>query len=82
MGVVGLWQMVEGMILLNDGAMIAMRIYQPSELSGRTMQTYFVAGTFRIVVGFFVMCGFPAFDRMAFPRRRRRHAEGDEKSSD
>lgn len=72
---IGLWHILLGMLLLLDAAMMAAHIYNPPEQLGNTMYSYGTVGGFRIFMGFLVMCGFPAFDRMAFPRHHRESAD-------
>ena len=72
---VGLWQIIQGLLFLADAAMVAAHVYNPPEFSGYTMHTYAVMGIFRMLIGFFVMGGFPAFDRLVFPRHHRETAD-------
>jgi hypothetical protein len=71
--------MLQGSLFLLDALMMAMHLAKPPEHF--TMHSYAVSGTFRMFVGFFVMCGFPAFDRMAFPRHHKEPEDGGEKSA-
>ncbi|HVX14464.1 MAG TPA: hypothetical protein VHC22_24975 [Pirellulales bacterium] len=58
--------------MLLDALMMAMHLNEPA--AHTTMYSYAVVGAFEMFIGFFVMCGVPAFDRMAFPRH---HKETD-----
>ncbi|HVX10913.1 MAG TPA: hypothetical protein VHC22_07025 [Pirellulales bacterium] len=60
--------------VLSTALTMAMHLNEPSPHT--TMYSYGVIGLFQMFIGFFVMCGVPGFDRMAFPHHHRETESG------
>lgn len=71
----GLWYFLRGVMYVFDALTFALGLAKPFE-EHYTVHWYAVRGIFEMLLGFFVMGGVPAFERIAFPRHPKEMADG------